>query len=154
MATTTASWVGSRLCGDRECIVVGLYRCGFVLAQGVVGLHCACVILHVMFFHKRDIVGPHFGEILYAEDIFEFFTQAMVQGYAHHCIIPIEVWNSALELSIVRDEVSVALAYLGQGPFGSIYVIGVSIPFFKRHHKGFKIFEIDIVIFHEVDHVF
>jgi hypothetical protein len=61
MAATTAGWVGSGLCGDRRRIAGGWHGCWFVLARGAVGLCFAHAVLHVTFFHDRDIVGPLFG---------------------------------------------------------------------------------------------
>jgi hypothetical protein len=59
--------------------VVGGWHCGgFSLAGGAVGFCFACVVLHVPFFHKCDIARPVLGEILYTQDVFEFFTQAAV----------------------------------------------------------------------------
>jgi hypothetical protein len=71
--------------------VGGQHGYRFVLGQWTVGFHLACMVLHVIFVHERNIVGPLFGEILYAQDIFQFFTQAMVQGSALRHIMPIEV---------------------------------------------------------------
>jgi hypothetical protein len=61
------------------------------LGRGVVGLHLEYTVLHVTFFHEHDIAGPVFREILYAQDIFEFVTQAAVQGHAlcHHILIEV-----------------------------------------------------------------
>jgi hypothetical protein len=75
----------------------------------VVGFHLACRVLQVAFFHERNIVGLLFGEILCAQDIFEFFTQTIAQGSPLNHIVPIEVHDEALELCILCDEVSVAL---------------------------------------------
>jgi hypothetical protein len=58
-----------------------------------VGLHFAHAVSYVMLFHKHDVAGLLFREILYAEDILGFFTQAEVQGGMLGSIVPIEVCN-------------------------------------------------------------
>jgi hypothetical protein len=71
--------------------VGGQHGCRFILAQGAVGLHFVCAVLHVTFFYKCDVVGPLIRDVLYAQDIFEFITQATVQGSTLHGIVLIEV---------------------------------------------------------------
>jgi hypothetical protein len=63
----------------------------FGLSRGAMGFCFAHSVLHVLFFHEHDAARPVFREILCTQDIFEFFTQAVMQGHVLHCVIPIEV---------------------------------------------------------------
>jgi hypothetical protein len=50
-------------------------------------------VLHILFFHERDVARPVLREILYAQDVLEFFVQAAMQSHALRCIVPIEIRN-------------------------------------------------------------
>jgi hypothetical protein len=65
IAATTASWVGSRLYRDQRYIADSQRGFRSVLSQGGVGLCFACIVLHIMFLHKHNIVGLFFGEVLF-----------------------------------------------------------------------------------------
>jgi hypothetical protein len=74
-------------------IMGGQHRGRFGLTRGVVGFCFAYAVLHIPSFHKHDVVRPVLGDILYTQDVLEFFTQGMVQGCILCCIIPIEICN-------------------------------------------------------------
>jgi hypothetical protein len=93
MTAATAGRVRGILGGVRGGIAGGWHRGGFGLSGGATGFCFACSVLHVPFFHERDLARPILREILCTQDVLEFFAQAAVQGRALCCIVPIEIRN-------------------------------------------------------------
>jgi hypothetical protein len=79
--------------GVRGGVAGGRHHGGFGLTRGAVGSCLACIVLHVLSFHERDIARPVLGEILCTYDVLKLFTQAAVQGYALRHVIPVEIHN-------------------------------------------------------------
>jgi hypothetical protein len=74
-------------------VVGSWHRGGFSLAGGAVGFCFVHSVLHIPSFHKCDVARPVLRDILYTQDVLEFFAQAVVQGCILRCIIPIEIHN-------------------------------------------------------------
>jgi hypothetical protein len=109
--------------------------------------------LLVPSFYEGHVLVPILQDILSTENVFQFLAQAPVEGGPLCSIIPVEVRSKALEFCEVCGEVSVSLIELSNSPFSSVDTVGVTVGFLQGSHKVSEGFQIDVVIFHQVEHL-
>jgi hypothetical protein len=65
-----------------------------------------------MLLDMSDVSGPVLREVLGAQDILEFLAEATMEGSPFCSIIPLQVSDKMLKLSVIANEVMVALSQL------------------------------------------
>jgi hypothetical protein len=111
-----------------------------------VGLSPSCAKLHIALLDMSNISRPVLREVFGAQDILEFLTEAMMEVSPFRSIVPLQVGNKTLKLSVIANEVAVALSQIQEGIFHSVGMVRVAIGLCKRGNKGIKVIQVDLVI--------
>jgi hypothetical protein len=120
----------------------------------MVGLSPSCAKLHIALLDMSDVSGPVLKEVLGAQDILEFLAEATMEGSPSGGIVPLQVGDKTLKLSVIANEVAVSLSQLREGMFRSVSMVRVAIGLFKRGNEGVKVIQVDVVVVYQVDDLF
>jgi hypothetical protein len=97
----------------------------------MVGLSPSYAKLHIVLLDMSDVSRSVLREVLGAPDILKFLAETMMQGSPFPGIVPLQVGDKTLKLSVIADEVAVALSQIGEGMFCSVGMVRVAIGIFK-----------------------
>jgi hypothetical protein len=121
---------------------------------GAGALSLSSMKLLVPPFHEGHILIPVLRDILSTKDILEFIAETLVESGPFGSIVPVEVRGKTLELSIISDEVSISLAKLSNSLLSGVNAVRVTIRFLQGGHEIPKGFQVDMVIFYQIEHLF
>jgi hypothetical protein len=110
--------------------------------------------LLVPLFHKGYILIPVLWDILSTKDVLEFIAETSVESGPFGSVVPVEVRGKMLELSVIGDKVLISLAKLSNSPLGSINMVTVTVRFLQGGYKIPKGFQVNMVIFYQMEHLF
>jgi hypothetical protein len=127
---------------------------GFGHSGGVGTLSLSSMELLVPPFHKGHVLIPVLRDILSTKDILEFVAKTPVEGGPLGGIVPVEVGGETSELSVISDEVLISLAKLSNSLLGGVNMVRVTVRFLQGGHKIPEGFQVDMVIFYQMEHLF
>jgi hypothetical protein len=105
-------------------------------------------------FHEGYVLIPVLWDILSTKDILEFVAKTPVESGPFGSVVPVKVGGEMSELSVMSNKVSISLAKLSNSPLGSVNIVRVTVRFLQGGHKIPKGFQVDMVIFYQMEHLF